>query len=426
MSDFSPTRSYCPSRLSVWVAVVVGLGIIALGVGGWAAINGPTRAATVASGQIQIAAVDGRHHNALAVAIGFGDALVAMPDALSIETHASTEETNSEWAERLSDTKFWSNIQRQKGSGTGGWGKASGLTRDAPRSIPMPTRVSPALSKSGRGNNGDDDDDSRSSKSSGTYRTMCVRLCDGFYWPISFSTTQDKFDRDSQACESSCGGPKNARLFSYPNPGGSTDDLEDTNGTAYKKLPKAFSFRVSVDPSCKCRAHPWEDAARDQHKLYALESGAVKKSPAAKAEIDELRKKIASQASLITPTDAPAARGKQSQRHAGEERRSDASVNVIAIDPERRMSQIPVHIASRIPMDVPAQRQSRPDVQIALRDRRDQTVGPSADRVQKPAIVRLHRGLRTPVEVQVEYGSGPIRRANVSDSTDDRVTIIRR
>src|SRR5690606_29512315 len=33
----------------------------------------------------------------------------------------------------------------------------------------------------------------------GTYRTVCVRLCDGFFFPISFATTPDRFGADEAA-----------------------------------------------------------------------------------------------------------------------------------------------------------------------------------------------------------------------------------
>ena len=31
-----------------------------------------------------------------------------------------------------------------------------------------------------------------------TYRTICVRLCDGYYFPVSFSTLPNHFQRDAQ------------------------------------------------------------------------------------------------------------------------------------------------------------------------------------------------------------------------------------
>ncbi len=37
-----------------------------------------------------------------------------------------------------------------------------------------------------------------------TFRTICVRTCDGYYFPISYSTTQDHFHDDEAACQRMC------------------------------------------------------------------------------------------------------------------------------------------------------------------------------------------------------------------------------
>jgi uncharacterized protein DUF2865 len=100
-----------------------------------------------------------------------------------------------------------------------------------------------------------------------TFRTMCVRLCDGYYWPVSYATTQEYFARDEQACLNSCGA--SAALYSYPNPGGQPDDMVNLQGQPYKSLATAFVYRTVYDPNCKCRAHPWEAAAIARHKAYA-------------------------------------------------------------------------------------------------------------------------------------------------------------
>jgi hypothetical protein len=103
-----------------------------------------------------------------------------------------------------------------------------------------------------------------------TYRTMCVRLCDGYYWPVSFATTQDNFVRDEQACLKSC--DHSAALYTYPNPGGQPDEMVSLRGEAYKSLATAFIYRTTYDPGCKCRPHPWEAAAIARHKAYAAQS----------------------------------------------------------------------------------------------------------------------------------------------------------
>jgi hypothetical protein len=102
------------------------------------------------------------------------------------------------------------------------------------------------------------------------YRTVCVRLCDGYYWPISFAADSSDLARDSAKCEQSCSMP--AKLYYAPMLG-EAPELIDLNGEAYTKLRTAFQFRVSYNPSCKCRAHPWETEAQERHKTYAATEG---------------------------------------------------------------------------------------------------------------------------------------------------------
>jgi uncharacterized protein DUF2865 len=107
----------------------------------------------------------------------------------------------------------------------------------------------------------------------GTYRTMCVRLCDGYYWPVSFATSKSRFGRDAEICAKSCG--SSVGLYYHPNPGGEPEDMVSLDGRPYKSLGTAFLYRATYDPACKCRAHPWEEAAIERHKGYA-KSGAVR------------------------------------------------------------------------------------------------------------------------------------------------------
>lgn len=101
-----------------------------------------------------------------------------------------------------------------------------------------------------------------------TYRTVCVRLCDGYYFPISYATTPDHFAKDSAKCEASCGSP--ARLYVYENPGSEAETMEDLAGRPYSELKTAFLYRTEYVPSCSCKAQPWEQEAQDRHRLYAL------------------------------------------------------------------------------------------------------------------------------------------------------------
>lgn len=105
-----------------------------------------------------------------------------------------------------------------------------------------------------------------------TFRTVCVRLCDGAYFPISFSTTRGRFDHDEAVCKSRCAAP--ARLFAIPNPGGSPETMRDRDGTSYIALPTAFQFRTGKTPGCSCRPEAWETASIERHRAYAAAEGA--------------------------------------------------------------------------------------------------------------------------------------------------------
>jgi Protein of unknown function (DUF2865) len=85
----------------------------------------------------------------------------------------------------------------------------------------------------------------------GTYRTLCVRLCDGFYFPISFATSEAGLGRDAEQCRASCGAE--ARLFYHLNPGGSVETMMDLTGRAYSALATAFKYRKTLVAGCLCR-----------------------------------------------------------------------------------------------------------------------------------------------------------------------------
>jgi hypothetical protein len=93
----------------------------------------------------------------------------------------------------------------------------------------------------------------RATNGAQTYRTVCVRLCDGYYFPISFSTLPSHFEQDANACSSKCAAP--AELFYYPNPGGSIDQaVALKTQEAYPKLKFAFRYRKEIVNGCSCKA----------------------------------------------------------------------------------------------------------------------------------------------------------------------------
>ena len=87
----------------------------------------------------------------------------------------------------------------------------------------------------------------------GTYRTVCVRACDGYFFPISFSTTQGSFERDEGVCQSQCPGA-DVSLYIYHNPGETPEDMRSLDGQAYNSMETAFLYQKEYVPNCSCQA----------------------------------------------------------------------------------------------------------------------------------------------------------------------------
>jgi hypothetical protein len=100
----------------------------------------------------------------------------------------------------------------------------------------------------------------------GTLRTLCVRMCDGFYFPISSATTRSDLARDADKCSALCSA--DAQLFYYSNAGGSIDTMVDLMGRAYSSLPNAFKYRHTLVKGCRCRPQPWSEAELERHRSY--------------------------------------------------------------------------------------------------------------------------------------------------------------
>ncbi|MFZ2101504.1 MAG: DUF2865 domain-containing protein [Oricola sp.] len=89
----------------------------------------------------------------------------------------------------------------------------------------------------------------------GTYRTLCVRTCDGYYFPVSFSTTSQLFARDAETCNAMCPATE-TKLYFHRVPDEESEAMVSLAGEPYTALPTAFLYRQrrtdKADPSCTC------------------------------------------------------------------------------------------------------------------------------------------------------------------------------
>jgi hypothetical protein len=86
----------------------------------------------------------------------------------------------------------------------------------------------------------------------GGVRTVCVRTCDGYFFPISYSTSRQQFPRDAEVCQSMYAQSGQADLFTY-NTGRDVSEAVSVSGHRYGDQPYAFLYRQGFFPTCQAQ-----------------------------------------------------------------------------------------------------------------------------------------------------------------------------
>ena len=91
----------------------------------------------------------------------------------------------------------------------------------------------------------------------GEYRTLCVRTCDGYFYPMSNAASLSDFERDQKSCEASCPGA-DVELFYHRAQGEAQEDMVSArSGAPYRDLPTAYDYKrldASQTQQCGCTA----------------------------------------------------------------------------------------------------------------------------------------------------------------------------
>lgn len=185
-----------------------------------------------------------------------------------------------------------------------------------------------------------------------TYRTVCVRTCDGFFFPISYQTTRNAFKRDEAICQATCPGAE-AKLFAYGNPGGRIENASDVDGEPYAKLENAFRYRKEFVAGCSCKPEGmnWAEALAgvddktvkkgdivvDEETAQAMSRA---KTPEEQAQIQAQAKTRAEAAAAKLKAEATAQRSRETEQtsfgRAGGTAREAPSDDVIILDQPRQ------------------------------------------------------------------------------------------
>jgi hypothetical protein len=90
----------------------------------------------------------------------------------------------------------------------------------------------------------------------GSFRTLCVRTCDGSFFPISSDASPADFQRDAETCRQRCPGAETA-LYYHALTTEETDQMVSAaTGEPYADLPSAFAYKTrdrSQNGQCGCR-----------------------------------------------------------------------------------------------------------------------------------------------------------------------------
>jgi hypothetical protein len=123
--------------------------------------------------------------------------------------------------------------------------------------------------------------------SASAYRTLCVRECDGFYFPISTAASESQFAEDDAKCRSQCAAP--AELF-YHRTDQDVEQMVSLRGIPYSQAPNAFRNRKVYIRGCSCNQSEYspQEIAKSEEALKTAKRAdasapASKQAPAADA-----------------------------------------------------------------------------------------------------------------------------------------------
>ncbi len=118
----------------------------------------------------------------------------------------------------------------------------------------------------------------------GSY-AVCVRTCDGSFFPVSYSGAGSRADSLEEVCRALCPNADVA-LYSFPF-GGTIDEAESASGEPYANLSNAGKFEQSYDPGCSCRrkGESWAEALADAEARYGHEKHDIIVTPEKSAEM---------------------------------------------------------------------------------------------------------------------------------------------
>jgi hypothetical protein len=101
----------------------------------------------------------------------------------------------------------------------------------------------------------------------GGSKAVCVRTCDGGFFPVSYGARGSNLGNLEELCHALCPNAE-TQLFTY-SPSRDIDSAVSTSGSPYSSLANAGKYRTKFDPSCTCKPpnQGWAQALADAERL---------------------------------------------------------------------------------------------------------------------------------------------------------------
>lgn len=121
----------------------------------------------------------------------------------------------------------------------------------------------------GDGEPRDEDEQVGEARPQGGPMAICVRECDGGFFPITYTARNSQLEDLNTLCKAMCPGAE-AKLYTQSQWKG-LESAVSFDGEPYADHPNAFKYQKSYDPSCGCKpqGQSWVEALAEAEKILA-------------------------------------------------------------------------------------------------------------------------------------------------------------
>jgi len=102
---------------------------------------------------------------------------------------------------------------------------------------------------------------------------VCVRSCDGGFFPVSYSANRTRYQELGELCQAMCPNVE-TQLFTMAFGREIEQSVSAADGRPYTSMPNAGRFRTKYDPACSCKKaeQSWSEALGNAERMLGRDS----------------------------------------------------------------------------------------------------------------------------------------------------------